>query len=148
MSIRAHIVFAAAALGAWLFATALHAAQNSMVGDWFEESTHQGPRIISIATIRPDGTLTARFRRCLPGGALDSAWNGRWTYTNGIMRVSILNAAGAVVSVDDYKTDSFDGRIWTYRLVKGPGFDRWGEVKFRDVRVTPESRMPECDTLS
>lgn len=138
----------AACCSMFLAATAFPSPQQ-IIGVWYEESWHRGPRIISTATIRADGTVTALFRTCTPQGqGIDTFWQGRWTYANGLLRIAILNSAGQVTGVDEYQTESFDGRIWVYRLISGPGFNRVGPVRFRDTRVTAESRLPTCQTVS
>jgi hypothetical protein len=135
-------------LFALLFVPAALAAEASIVGDWYEEVTYGGSRVISILRIRPDGTYTGVYRRCAEQGPVDSVTEGRWSYQNRRLRMTSRRPLSVAEIWDEYETESNDGRIWVYRGVAGNGFSQYGAVKFRDVRITPDSKLPACDTIS
>lgn len=126
---------------AGLLLIAAAAAEPSIVGVWYEEADYGGSHVISIMTIRADGTYNAVYRRCLDQGALDSSSAGRWTYAN--RKLTMVEGNGRA---DEYQTESNDGRVWVYRGAAGPGFEKFGAVRFRDTRVGADSRLPTCDT--
>jgi hypothetical protein len=130
-----------------LLLPAAGAAEQSVVGRWYEEARHSGTRVLSIADIKADGTYTVEFRDCTANGPVDYVVAGHWTYANGVFRIT-KERNGMVYAVDEYRTESNDGSVWEYRIVSGWGFNRYGPVKFRDVKVTAESKLPTCDTLS
>jgi hypothetical protein len=130
------------------FMPAALGADASIVGDWYEEVTYGGSRVISILRIRPDGSYTGVYRRCAQEGPVDTVSEGRWTYHSRRLRMTVQSRSGGPDVWDEYETESNDGRVWIYRGVAGNGFSQYGAVKFRDVRITPESKLPTCDTIS
>lgn len=126
---------------AGLLLIAAAAAEQSIVGTWYEEADYGGSHVISILTIRADGTYSAVYRRCLQQTAVDSSGSGRWTYANRRLRMTERDG-----TADEYVTESNDGRVWIYRGASGPGFQKFGAVRFRDTRVGPDSQLPTCDT--
>jgi hypothetical protein len=132
---------------ALLFAPTALAAEASIVGDWYEEAIYGGSRVISILRIKADGTYTGAYRRCAAEGPVDSVSEGRWTVQGKRVRMTVRSRFG-LETWDEYETVSNDGRVWVYRAVAGNGFNTFGAVTFRDVKITAESRLPTCDTLS
>jgi hypothetical protein len=132
----------------FVFVPAAIAAEASIVGDWYEEATYGGSRVISVLRIRPDGTFSGAYRRCAANGPIDTVSEGRWTYQNRRLRMTFRSRFGAAEVWDEYETESNDGRIWVYRGVAGNGFSQYGAVMFRDVKITPDSKLPACDTIS
>ena len=138
---------ATAAAGLALFLVAAAApAEKSIVGVWYEDLTYGGARVISVWNIKSDGTFTSLYRRCLQKGESDSADFGEWTYANGRLRTKSLASGWPVLN--EYQTQSNDGHIWVYRGVAGDGFQKYGAVQFRDIRVGPDSKLPTCDLSS
>jgi len=132
-----------------LLASLAHAAQSSIVGDWYEEAVYGGSRTISVLHIKADGSFSAVYRTCLKHGELDNTDSGRWTEQNGKIRMMTDMANGVMsFAIDDYETKSNDGHIWVYQGVAGEGFAKYGPVTFRDVRVTADSKVPSCDVVS
>jgi hypothetical protein len=127
---------------------AAQAAETSIVGDWYEEATYGGSRVISILRIKADGTYVGAYRRCAAGGPIDSISEGHWTVQGKRVRMTTRSRFGGADVWDDYETVSNDGRVWIYRAVAGNGFNTFGAVTFRDVKVTAESKLPTCDTIS
>lgn len=123
------------------------AAQQSVVGVWYEEANYGGSRVISVWDIKADGTYISVYRRCRPEGEEDSRQEGHWTYANGKMR-TVAGTASLSYFVNEYETVSNDGRVWVYRATSGDGFNTWGPVTFRDLKVQPGARLPTCDTTS
>jgi hypothetical protein len=100
-----------------------------------------------VWNIKGDGTYESVYRRCLPQGEDDSNAAGRWTYVNG--RIKTVSATSALsYVVNEYETQSNDGRIWVYRAVSGDGYNTYGPVTFRDTRVQQGAKLPTCDTSS
>lgn len=136
-------------LAALLVSGAAQAAQKSIVGDWYEEATYGGYRTISIAHFRADGTFIVEFRKCLQPGELDSTDTGTWTYSGDALRMITQTRDGFwTFDIEDYQTSSNDGRIWVYKSVSGPAIEKYGRIVFKDVRVTPASKVPSCDLNS
>ena len=136
-------------LAAFLMSGAARAAGNSIVGNWYEEATYGGYRTISIAHFHGDGTFTVEFRRCLHPGELDSTDTGTFTYAGGTLRMITQTRNGFwTFDIEDYRTSSNDGQVWVYKSVSGPGVEQYGHLVFRDVRVTPASKVPSCDLNS
>jgi hypothetical protein len=131
------------------FLPAARAAEASIIGVWYEEVTYGGSRNISIMRLNKDGSFSATHRQCLKHGYRDDAESGRWEYQGDRLRL-ITNKVGtmATEAVNDYRTESNDGRVWVYRGIAGPGFMRYGPVSFRDVYVTKDSELPNCDVIS
>ncbi|HEY8947505.1 MAG TPA: hypothetical protein VIM56_01330 [Rhizomicrobium sp.] len=126
-----------------------HAAEKSIVGDWYEEATYGGYRTISIAHFHADGTFVAEFRKCLQPGELDNTDTGHYTYVNGHLRMITETRDGFwTLDIEDYQTTANDGLTWTYDSTSGSAVDRYGHLHFRDVRVTPTSKVPSCDLNS
>lgn len=137
----AAIVFALSAVAA------APAAQQSIVGVWYEEANYGGSRVISVWDIKADGTYSSVYRRCLDTGEEDSHQEGNWTYTNG--RMHTVSATSSLrYFTNEYQTISNDGRVWVYRAVSGDGYNTYGPVTFRDTRVTPDAKLPTCATTS
>ncbi len=135
-----------AVLLAGLFSlSASQATQPTIVGDWFEETVYGGSRVIALLHIKPDGTFQGEYRTCLPHGAEDSTDAGQWNYADGGTRWITKTLDGVV---DKYQIESNDGRMWIYVGAAGAGFARYGAVRFKDVRVTAGSKMPNCDLTS
>lgn len=137
-------------LAAGLLAShAAQAAEQSIIGDWYEEAVYGGYRTISISHFRADGTFTVEFRKCLQPGELDNTDTGHFTYANGKLRM-ITEARDGIwtLDIEDYETASNDGRAWTYKSVSGPAVERYGHIVFKDIRVTPSSKVPSCDLSS
>jgi hypothetical protein len=126
---------------------AAQAAQDSIVGVWYEDVTYGGSRVISVWDIKPDGTFTSVYRRCLPEGESSTSSTGTWTSVNGRTR-TVTQGNGAWPVIDEYQTESNDGHIWVYRGAAGNGFEKYGPVRFRDIRVGPDSKLPTCDLTS
>ena len=141
---RAHF---AAILIALSLVAAAPAAQQSIVGVWYEEAHYGGSRVISVWDIKADGTYHSVYRRCLPQGEQDSVQDGHWTYADGKMR-TVSAKPNLSYYTNVYETVSNDGRVWVYRAISGDGFNEFGPVTFRDIRVTPGSKLPTCDTMS
>ena len=137
----------AGAIVCLLLAGGAAAAEQSIVGVWYEDVTYGGSRVISVLEINPDGTYQSVHRRCLNPGEQDTADAGHWTYANGHLRLSAMGNDGWPV-VDEYQTESIDGRVWVYRGVAGHGFQLYGPVKFRDLKVVPGAKLPSCDLSS
>ncbi len=125
------------------------AAEASIVGDWYEEAVYGGYRTISISHFRADGTFTVEFRKCLVPGELDNTDTGHFTYANGKLRM-ITEARDGIwtMDIEDYETSSNDGRAWVYKSVSGPAVENYGHIVFKDIRVTPSSKVPSCDLSS
>jgi hypothetical protein len=135
-----------AVLLAGLFSlSAARAAQPSIVGDWFEDAFYGGSRVIALLHIKADGTFQGEYRTCLPHGVEDSTDAGQWSYADGGTRWITKSLDGVV---DEYRIESNDGRLWIYTGAAGAGFVRYGAVRFKDVRVTADSKMPNCDLTS
>lgn len=136
---------------AFAFVTASAVAadtQRSIVGVWYEEANYGGSRVISVWDLKADGSYESVYRRCLPqGGEADSASSGRWTYVNGRIK-TVSPTAQLTYVVNEYQTESNDGRIWVYRAISGDGYDTYGPVTFRDTRVQAGAKLPTCDTTS
>jgi hypothetical protein len=125
------------------------AAEASIVGDWFEEAVYGGYRTISISHFRADGTFTVEFRKCLVPGELDNTDTGHWTYANGQLRMITEARDGFwTLDIEDYQTQSNDGTVWVYKSTAGPAVQTYGHIVFKDVRVTPSSKVPTCDLSS
>ena len=136
-------------LAALLLSGAAHAAEKPILGDWYEEATYGGYRTISIAHFRADGTFTAEFRKCLQPGELDNTDTGHYTYADGHLRMITEARDGFwTLDIEDYQTASNDGRIWVYDSTSGPAVEHYGHIHFKDVRVTPTSKVPSCDLNS
>ncbi len=131
---------------ALLLGGAAAAAEQSVVGTWYEDVTYGGARVISVWTLRADGTFTGLYRHCLEHGERDTASQGHWTYANGRLRTR--EESGYWPIVDEYQTVSNDGHVWVYDGVAGPDFVAYGRVRFRDLKVEPGSRVPTCDLSS
>ena len=97
---------------ALLCVPAAMAAEATIVGDWYEEVTYGGSRVISILRIRPDGTYTGVYRRCTEHGPIDSMTEGRWTYQNRKVRMTWRRPLSVADVWDEYETESLDGRVW------------------------------------
>ena len=139
----------AIALYVALTVSASAAAPPSIAGDWHEDETYSGMRTIALSHFRTDGTFTIEFRECKKDGVFDHTDTGHWAYASGDLRITTETQNGFwIYAVDDYKTMSYDGRLWVYKSVHGPGFDQYGQVTFHDVRVTSTSKMPGCDLTS
>ena len=137
------------ALCALLTFAGVQAAVPSIVGTWYEEAHYGGSEIISILQINPDGTYTSTHRQCLKRGHVDDRDDGRWEYDGKTLRLATRNVDGTADGyVNEYRTDSIDDRIWVYVGVAGPGFRHFGPVRFRDVRVTKDSKVPDCGLMS
>jgi hypothetical protein len=126
------------------------AATPSIVGDWFEDETYGGQRTIAVGYFKADGSFSVDFRTCLKKGFLDHTETGFWTYSGGTLQMTTQTNNGMWVSgdTDDYQTVSNDGHLWVYKSTAGPGFQQYGSVTFRDVRVEPGSKPPDCDLMS
>jgi len=136
-------------LAALLMSGAVHAAEKSIVGDWYEEAVYGGYRTISIAHFRADGTFTVDFRRCLQPGELDSTDTGTWTYAGGTLRMITETRNGFwTFDMEDYQTSSNDSLVWIYKSTSGSAVEKYGHLVFKDVRVTPASKVPRCDLNS
>lgn len=136
-------------LAALLLSGAAHAAEKSIVGDWYEEATYGGYRTISIAHFRADGTFVAEFRKCLRPGELDNTDTGHYTYENGHLRMITEARDGFwTMDIEEYRTVSNDGRTWIYDSTAGSAVQKYGHIHFTDVRVTPSSKVPSCDLNS
>lgn len=136
-------------LAAFMMSGAAQAAEKSIVGDWYEEATYGGYRTISIAHFRADGTFTVEFRKCLRPGELDNTDTGTWTYGGGALRMITQTRDGFwTFDIEDYRTSSNDGQVWVYKSVSGPAVEKYGQIVFKDVRVTPTSKVPTCDLNS
>ena len=136
-------------LAAFLLSSAAHAAETSIVGDWYEDETYDGRRNQAIAHFRPDGSFTVQFRECWKSGALDRVDTGHYTYSGGLLHMTTeTHDAFWVYVLDDYKTLSNDGQKWIYKSVAGTGFQQYGSITFHDIRVTPDSKMPAYDLTS
>jgi hypothetical protein len=136
-------------LAALLLSVTAHALQQPIVGDWYEEAVYGGYRTISIAHFRADGTFVAEFRKCLQPGEFDNTDTGHYNYENGKLRM-ITEARDGIwtLDIEDYQTISNDGRIWIYKSTAGPAVEKYGHLLFKDVRVTPSSKVPSCDLSS
>jgi hypothetical protein len=128
---------------------AAQAAEASIVGDWYEEAVYGGYRTISISHFRNDGTFTVEFRKCLVPGELDNTDTGHFAYANGKLRM-ITEARDGIwtMDIEDYETSSNDGQAWVYKSVSGPAVANYGHIVFKDIRVTPSSKVPSCDLSS
>lgn len=136
-------------LAAFLVSSAAQAAEKSIVGDWYEEATYGGYRTISIAHFRADGTFTVEFRKCLQPGELDSTDAGTWTYTGGALRMITQTRDGFwTFDIEDYQTSSNNSQVWVYKSTSGAAIEKYGQIVFKDVRVTPTSKVPTCDLNS
>jgi hypothetical protein len=134
--------------GALLISSA-HAATPSIVGDWFEDESYGGQRTIAVGHFKPDGTFSVDFRTCLKKGFLDHTETGSWTYSGGRLEMMTQTSNGMWVSdIEDYQTVSNDGHLWVYKSTGGPGFQDYGQIAFRDVRVEPGSKPPDCALTS
>ena len=133
-----------------LLAAAAPAAKPSVAGIWYEEATYpDGTLVISIADLRPDGTYTATFRHCLPQGQQDRVQVGHWSYANGMMHLTKeYEPYHFVYATEDYQTESFDGHVWTYKLVKSSDPFAVGPGEFRDTLVAPGAKVPDCNATS
>ncbi len=132
-----------------LLSGAAHAAESSIVGDWYEDETYDGHRNQALAHFHADGSFTVQFRECYKTGALDRVDTGHYAYSGGMLRMTTETHDGFwVYVIDDYKTLSNDGRKWIYKSVAGLGFQQYGSITFHDIRVTPDSKMPACDLTS
>lgn len=138
------LIPSAAAFLLFLSASAVF-AKDVIVGDWYEDMKQRGMRTISIAHFHADGTFLVEFRKCFPGGVLDTTEAGHWTYTDGKMhlRKEMYNGVPGILFEETYQTTSNNGRIWDYRLIS-----TLVPVSFHDVRVTADSKMPGCDMTS
>lgn len=126
-----------------------HAADASIVGDWYEEAVYGGYRTISISHFRADGTFTVEFRKCLVPGELDNTDTGHFTYANGKLRMITEARDGFwTLDIEDYETSSNDGQTWIYKSMSGPAVAHYGHIVFKDIRVTPSSKVPSCDLSS
>lgn len=137
-----------ARLGLVLFASLMAApvqAAPSLVGDWYEDMMLHGGRVISIARLKADGTFRVDFRRCFAqGGPHDSSESGRWTYSKGVLRLSIeVDSGTPTFYTQEYRTDELTARTWNYYLVGDKSLPM-----FHDVRVTAGSKIPSCDLTS
>jgi hypothetical protein len=136
-------------IAALLLSGAAQAAKKSIVGDWYEEATYGGYRHISISHFRADGTFTVEFRKCLNPGEMDNTDTGHYTYESGHLRMITETRDGLwTMDIEDYQTSSNDGRVWIYDSTSGPAVDHYGHIHFKDVHVTPASRVPSCDLSS
>ena len=137
-----------------LFASAValstgHAAEQSIVGDWYEDENYGGQRTIAVGHFKEDGSFSVEFRTCLKQGSLDHTDTGHWTYANGRLRMTTeANNGFWTYEIEDYQTLSNDGHVWIYKSMAGPAFQQYGTVTFHDVRVTPDSKAPSCDLTS
>ena len=139
-------VLALAGILARLVAPVL-AAEQSIVGTWYEDVTYGGQRVISVWTLKADGTFAGLYRHCLPQhGEQDTTSSGHWTYASGHLRTR--EESGTWPIVDEYQTESNDGHVWVYRGVAGPDYVTYGPVRFRDLKVEPGSKVPTCDLSS
>jgi len=129
--------------------SAARAAEAPVTGIWYEEAVYGGSRYISIMRLDPDGSYSATHRKCLKQGSLDDHETGHWQYKDGIVHI-ITDTVDGVPSgaVNDYRTESNNGHIWVYVGIAGPGFARYGPVRFRDVHVAKDSELPKCDLTS
>jgi hypothetical protein len=135
-------------IGALLVSPA-HAAAPSIVGDWFEDETYGGQRTIAVGHFKPDGTFTVDFRTCLKKAVIDHTETGTWTYAGGKLEMTTQTNNGFwVYDIEDYQTVSNDGHLWIYKSTYGSGFQEYGQITFRDVRVEPGSKPPDCDLTS
>jgi hypothetical protein len=142
-------VAAALYLASLLVGSAAHAATPSIVGDWFEDETYGGQRTIAVGHFKADGSFAVDFRTCLKKGFLDHTEAGTWTYTGGKLEMTTQTNNGFwVYDINDYQTVSNDGHLWVYKSSAGPGFQEYGPVTFRDVRVGAGSKPPTCDLMS
>jgi hypothetical protein len=132
-----------------LGALSARAATPSIVGDWFEDETYGGARTIAVGHFKPDGTFSVDFRTCLKKGFLDHTETGLWNYTGGKLEMTTQTNNGFwVYDTEDYQTISNDGHLWIYKSTAGSGFQEYGQVTFRDVRVEPDAKPPGCDLTS
>jgi hypothetical protein len=132
-----------------LVVSAAHAATPSIAGDWFEDETYGGQRTIAVGHFKADGNFSVDFRVCLKKGFLDHTETGFWTYSGGKLTMTTQTNKGMWVNdTEEYQTVSNDGHLWIYKSTAGSGFQDYGQVTFRDVRVEPGSKPPTCDLLS
>ena len=140
-------MFAAAALTAGAVHAAASAShEQSIVGTWYEDVNYGGQRVISVWTLKPDGTFDGLYRHCLEHGEEDTRSTGHWTYAEGHLRT--VTEGGYWPVVDEYDTESNDGHIWIYKGAAGSNFLLYGAVRFRDIKVEPGSTVPACQTIS
>jgi hypothetical protein len=126
-----------------------HASEPSIVGDWFEDETYGGQRTIAVGHFKPDGSFSVDFRTCLKKGFLDHTETGQWTYSAGKLEMMTQTDNGFWVSdIEDYQTLSNNGKLWVYKSTAGSGFQQYGSITFRDVRVEKGSKPPDCDLTS
>jgi hypothetical protein len=132
-----------------LFLSSAHAATQSIVGDWFEDETYGGQRTIAVGHFKTDGSFSVDFRTCLKKGFIDHTETGTWTYDGGRLQMMTQTNNGMWVSdVEGYQTLSNNGHLWVYKSIAGSGFQDYGQITFRDVRVEPGSKPPDCDLTS
>lgn len=104
---------------------------------------------MALAHFRADGSFTVEFRECVKPQTTDHVDTGHYTYDGSRLRMTTETQNGFwTMNIDDYLTSKNDGHMWVYKSVAGPGFRDFGQVTFHDVRVTPTSKMPECDLSS
>ncbi|HEY2034086.1 MAG TPA: hypothetical protein VGH02_10415 [Rhizomicrobium sp.] len=136
-------------LAALLLSGPAQAAEKPIVGDWYEEATYGGYRTISIGHFHADGTFTVEFRKCLQPGELDNTDTGHYTYENGHLRMITEARDGFwTLDIEGYQTSSNDGQMWIYKSTSGDAVAKYGPILFKDVRVTPTSKVPTCDLNS
>jgi len=119
------------------------------IGYWYEEAHYGGQRVLELLHIKPDGTFSSHHRICIPHHPEEDDNSGYWSYESGKMRLTTTRIDGLpTYSADNYLTESYDGQIWAYRAIGGDAYKIYGPVRFRDVRVTADSKLPACDLTS
>jgi hypothetical protein len=133
-------------LSSFLLCSMARAAEPSILGDWYEDETYGGRRVIAVGHFHNDGTFSVDFRTCLQHNTtLDHTDTGTYTYAGGKLEMITTARNGFwVYDIEDYQTVSNNGRLWIYKSTSGDAFKDFGQVTFHDVRVTPDSKTPDC----
>jgi hypothetical protein len=94
-----------------------------------------------LAHVAPNGTFEAEFRRCEKKGRRDIVISGTWSEKDGLWQLLTTMANGQTVhALNNYKTQSYDGRKHVYRHLES-GY------LFTAVRVAATFELPGCDVV-
>jgi len=119
------------------------------VGYWYCESTQDGEKVFSIMHYKGDGSFVADFRECRPNWTRLDPESGHWSIAGDRLLATTEIVMGNTVQFsDEYQVVSYDGHVWLSRLVGGDEMQAHGGSTFKLVRVTADSRLPDCDQLS
>lgn len=121
-------------------------AARDFVGQWYNETQFNGGTALVIEDLHSDGSFTLHFRECfLTGTTRDRVNSGHWKLSRDrMLRITEQLGTKPVHLTGEYEILSIDKHTLEQRIVGGDALKIFGPKSSREVRVTPDSKVPDC----